>query len=92
MADTLGWVASSFAVLFFTHWALQALKQWQSERHTELTSTDNEVASVGSPACLVPNLESSEPAQQSESFVNTKHGARQSDEQGLALWHRRGLL
>ncbi len=92
MADGLSWIAGGLAVLFFTHWALQALKQWQSERHTELTSTDNEVAPVGSPACLVPNLESSEPAEQSESFVDTKHGAQQSDEQGLALWHRRGLL
>jgi hypothetical protein len=87
MADGLSWIAGGLAFLFFTHWAIQGLKQWQSERHTELTSTDNEVASVGSPACLVPNLESSEPAQQSE------HGAaQQSDEQGLALWHRRGLL
>jgi hypothetical protein len=92
MADSLGWVAGGFAVLFCTHWALKCLRQWQDERHTELTSTDNEVASVGSPACLVPNLERSEPAQQNESFVNTKHGAQQSDEQGLALWHRRGLL
>jgi len=85
MADGLSWIAGGLAVLFCTHWSLQALKQWQSERNTELTSTDNGVASVGSPACLVPNLESSEPAQ-------SEHGAQQSDEQGLALWHRRGLL
>jgi len=67
MADGLSWIGGGLAFLFFTHWAIQGLKQWQSERHTELTSTDNEVASVG-------------------------NGAQQSDEQGLALWHRRGLL
>jgi len=44
MADSLGWVAGGFAVLFFTHWALQALRQWQSERQTGLTSTDEDAA------------------------------------------------
>jgi hypothetical protein len=64
MADGLSWIAGGLAVLFFTHWALQCLRQWQDERNTELTSTDNEVASVGGPACLVPNLRN--PTQQSD--------------------------
>jgi hypothetical protein len=82
--------AVSYGLHLLPRWALQCLRQWQDERNTELTSTDKEAVSVSGPACLVPNLQN--PAQQSESFVNTKHGAQQSDEQGLALWHRRGLL
>jgi hypothetical protein len=75
MADGLSWIAGGFAVLFFTHWALQCLRQWQDERNTELTSTDKEAVSVDGPACLVPNLRNPESTQQSKSSTSLKHGA-----------------
>jgi hypothetical protein len=44
MADSLGWVVGGFAVLFFTHWTLKCVRQWQHEHNTGLTSTDEDAA------------------------------------------------